>query len=619
MKTLHVAALLALIGAPLLAQSQETEPNDSPGTAQPVTRGSSVRATIAPFNQATAYRDQDYFVLSANAGDTIFVDVDADEFGSHMNMGLTVYASDGTTMLTSNNDWDGVDPHIEYVAPTTGRYYVLTGTSLETTPWVEVPYTINFFQVKCPTTLDPEPNNTAATATSATLGQTIHGRSCPGGDVDFYRFDLDPGTVEFKLALDPHEHPAFGSAVEITGRIALYAPDGTTEIGTAQSGATDSPSPSRIEYTVRTRGTYFLRATMYPGGIRYTYTITSRLMSGPVPGDPITTRADVAAYWHDDGAVFDRNGDIIVSDMNSKSWRISPGGAKTRVAADVEMPAGLAWDAEGNLLIVNAAAELSNPSTKGGVFKLSPSGQLTRFITDDRAVWDIAMARDGSLWLAAWFAKALLHYDGQGNLIAAYDVSAVTGSEGPRHLALGPSGDPYFSTVVDIYRLHDGRPERVIHYDRTPSPFLDIASFAFDVQGNIYVANAAAGVINLHDGTGRWLQTISYEPTAPTRAIFGRNPDGSTNARLYAIDSGKLIEFNPAGVRAPGLPLQFDKQQAQDPAVEQAVTDLLKGGVLSDAQRRHLDQRGNQNGRYDVGDLRALLIRAGTISASRTH
>src|SRR5438045_3042079 len=181
MKTLHVAALLALIGAPLLAQAQETEPNDSPAPAQPVTRGSSVRASMAPFNQATASRDQDYFVLSANAGDTIFVDVDADEFGSHMNMGLTVYASDGTTMLTSNNDWDGVDPHIEYVAPTTGRYYVLTGTSLETTPWVEVPYTINFIQVKCPTTLDPEPNNTSVPATSATLGQTTNGTSHPRG------------------------------------------------------------------------------------------------------------------------------------------------------------------------------------------------------------------------------------------------------------------------------------------------------------------------------------------------------------------------------------------------------------------------------------------------------
>src|SRR5207237_8939061 len=122
-------------------------------------------------------------------------------------------------------------------------------------------------------------------------------------------------------------------------------------------------------------------------------------MSGPVAGDPITTRADVAAYCHDDGAVFDRNGDSIVSELNSKIWRIAPGGAKTRVAADVEIPAGLAWDAEGNLLIVNASGEFSNASTKGGVFKLSPTGQLTRFITDDRANWAIAMASVGRLGL----------------------------------------------------------------------------------------------------------------------------------------------------------------------------------------------------------------------------
>jgi hypothetical protein len=48
--------------------------------------------------------------------------------------------------------------------------------------------------------------------------------------------------------------------------------------------------------------------------------------------------------------------------------------------------------------------------------------------------------------------------------------------------------------------------------------------------------------------------------------------------------------------------------------VADAVTDLLKGGVLTDAQRTDLDQRGNKNGRYDVGDLRALLLRTGTLS-----
>ncbi|HWC75723.1 MAG TPA: PPC domain-containing protein, partial [Gemmatimonadales bacterium] len=314
---LSIGAAPFIGAAPLIAQTiQEREPNDSPATADTVTRGSTVQATIAPYNQATGYRDVDYYLLTAKAGDTIFVDIDANEFGTHMNMGLVLYAADGTTMLAYNNDWDGVDPHIEYVATATGPYYVAAGTSLETTPWGNpAPYTIHFYQVKCPTDLDPEPNDTAATATGATLGQTIHGRSCPAGDVDFYKFQLDPGTVEFNFAMDPHERPTFGSAGEIIGWITLYGPDGRTQLATTGGHGDADHSPSRIEYTVRTRGTYYLSAHMWPGGIRYTYSISSRLMSGPVAGDPITVRAEIGnGYWHDDGAVVDRNGDILVSD-----------------------------------------------------------------------------------------------------------------------------------------------------------------------------------------------------------------------------------------------------------------------------------------------------------------
>jgi streptogramin lyase len=254
--------------------------------------------------------------------------------------------------------------------------------------------------------------------------------------------------------------------------------------------------------------------------------------------------------------------------------------------------------------------------TDGGVFKLSPSGQLTRFITDKRATGAIAMARDGSVWLGAdWPTMALLHYDAQGKLIAAHDLSSISAGGGPHHVALGPSGDPYFSNYQNLYRFRAGSAERLIHYESTDSHQTEIGSFAFDVQGNIYIPNQPAGVVNLHDGTGKWLATIAYQPNAPSRVFFGRNADGSTNARLFAIDGNQLIELDPAGARAGGLPVQFEPQQVQEEAtVADAVTDLLKGGVLTAAQRTDLDQRGNKNGRYDVGDLRALLIRSGILT-----
>ncbi len=90
-----IGAVLA--AAPLY--SQENEPNDAPATATPVERGTSRRATISPYDQVTGNRDFDYWKITANAGETIFVDIDANEFGSPMDMGLVLYGSDGTTLL----------------------------------------------------------------------------------------------------------------------------------------------------------------------------------------------------------------------------------------------------------------------------------------------------------------------------------------------------------------------------------------------------------------------------------------------------------------------------------------------------------------------------------------
>ena len=617
MRAGRVFAALLLGWLPLaeqaLAQTQETEPNDSPATAQTAVRGTSVKATISPYVQETGYRDFDYWKITANAGDTIFVDIDADEFGSKMDMGISLLASDGTTFLAGNSEWDGMDPHLEYVATTTGTYYVAAGTSLTTTPWgSSQPYTIHFFKVTCPAN-DAEPNDTPQTATPAAVGQTMHASSCPGTDVDFFRFELEPGTYEWNFVMDPHERPAFGSAAYIEGWIVLYAADGKTEIAkTLREDPLD-----RIEYTVTTPGTYYIAAEIWPGGIRYTYTLSSRQVSGPAPGDPVTTRAEIA-NWGIKGAAVAANGDVWLTSWDHHGIRrITPQGTASDVALSIEAPRGIAFDAAGNLLIVNVY-----PTSEMGVLSLSPTGALSRLITDSRVGGGIAVGRDGSIWLTSstWL---LLRYDRQGAFVAAYDVAAATdGHDRPRDVAMAPSGELYFATRRDLYRLRDGQAERVVHYDPmityNPTPD-DVGAFAFDVQGNIYIPNGAAGVVNLHDATGKWLETFSYQPAAPERIFFGRNADGATNGRLYAVDQNKLIEFNAAGVRAPGFPVQ-PPQASQDPSTPttaQAIAELLKPGSLSAAQLTLLDQQGNKNGRYDVGDLRALLIRAGVLAASQ--
>ena len=101
----------------------------------------------------------------------------------------------------------------------------------------------------------------------------------------------------------------------------------------------------------------------------------------------------------------------------------------------------------------------------------------------------------------------------------------------------------------------------------------------------------------------------------PTALAFGRNSDGTPNRRLFFID-GHLGEARP-GLATLGevKPGSIDIPGGRDPiASERAMRELLHpGSVLTPEERAALDASGNRNGRYDIGDVRLLLIRAGAV------
>lgn len=89
---------------------------------------------------------------------------------------------------------------------------------------------------------------------------------------------------------------------------------------------------------------------------------------------------------------------------------------------------------------------------------------------------------------------------------------------------------------------------------------------AFDVDGYLYVADGYLNRVTLFDPSG----AVVYDPFAlmhlagPLNLAFGREADGTTNARLFAANFGysmepeyseAIVEFNPSGIRAPGWPL----------------------------------------------------------------
>jgi hypothetical protein len=96
----------------------ESEPNDSIPAADPIALGDAVAGLVSP------EFDVDYFGIDLAAGTTLVLDVDAAQYGSSLDPILGLFDRDSLTMLAFSDDWDGLDSHIEFTIPVTGRYFV---------------------------------------------------------------------------------------------------------------------------------------------------------------------------------------------------------------------------------------------------------------------------------------------------------------------------------------------------------------------------------------------------------------------------------------------------------------------------------------------------------------
>ena len=563
----------------------ETEPNNSPQTADSIALGDRATGIVNPEH------DLDVWFVDLTAGQYFSVDVDAKDIGSLLDPVLELLAPDGTTSLAFNDDFDGFDSRISYRIPISGRYYVAI-RAFGDIGFPSLTYAINFGTVTCGAVgTEQEPNDGPGTATPLAIGESGSGDVCahddnPAGDVDYWAFTGQAGTA-VELDVDVVELGIFADP-----SIALYASDGTTRL--AFNDNADGPD-SRLQYAFTTTGTYYATvATLTdPGGNPFPYTLHLRAIAAG-PGDPITVRADGLGLPL--GLAAGSTGELFVGDLTgNRVVRISDQGAVTTFAAGIQSPLGLAFDGFGHLLVV---------SNEGVVYRVTPQGQATPFITDAGIPFWVAVAPDGRIWLTDLSDRSLRRYSPTGQFETRFDAIEI-GGFGPGPLAIGPSGEPYFSNGTEIWKLVNGDPQRVFG-----NPFV-IWGVAFDVAGNLYAPAPAAGRMTLFDPTGTPLaDPFAVGPDAPQVVAFGRDATGATVARLFATDPqiGRLFEVNPAGVALRGLPAGY-VPLAFTPAV--AAASLLGAGTLSAADSQHLDALGNHNGRYDVGDLQAYIRTVG--------
>lgn len=579
------AATVAATFATIIAES---EPNNTAPTADSAALGDQATGVVNPAH------DQDTWFVDLVAGQFLSLDVDAQVIGSPLDAVLVLFAPNGTTVLASNDDFDGPDPRVSFRVPASGRYFVAIVAFGGMAGSPEQRYAINFGLVVCAGAgTEREPNDTPGTATPIAVSDSGSGENCatdanPAGDLDYWVFTAQAGTT---LELDVD---AAARGLLVDPFLSLYANDGVTRLAFNDQG--DGADP-RLRYPIATTGTYYAVVTAIAdlGATNpFPYTLHVRALT-PGPGDPTAVRA--AGLSIPLGLAVGGTGDLFVGELvGNRVVRISGQGAVTTFAG-IPSPLGLAFDASGHLLVA---------SNDGAVYRVTPEGQATRFITDAGIPFWIAVAADGRIWLTDLSDRSLRRYSPAGAFETRFDGIAIGGS-GPGPLVIGPGGVPYVSNGTEIWRLVNGQLERV---------FGDAAlvwAFAFDVAGNIYAPMPTRGRIKLFDATG----TAAADPfalgvDAPQVVAFGRDATGATVARLFATDpiAGRVIEVNPAGVAHPGLPAGARPRPFP---VEVAALALLGGGGLSAAELQYLDALGNHNGRYDVGDLEAYLRTVGDL------
>ncbi|UCF19033.1 MAG: DVUA0089 family protein [Gemmatimonadota bacterium] len=506
----------------------ESEPNDGPASADAVSLGDQGTGDVDPSG------DIDYWIFSAAAGDILDIDVDASQVGSPLDPMLELFASDGVTSLAFNDDYDDLDSRIQYTVQAAGNYYMaISGFSDMGGPGYF--YSINFNLLVCDDSgyLETEPNNEAGSADAVNLGDVATGVMCATGDVDYWSFSAPAGTT---LDIDVDAW-AVGSSLD--SFLELFDSDGVTSLA---SNDDFDGLDSRIQYTVQATGTYFIAISDLGGrgGPDFFYAINFRTLV-PGPGDPTTVFA--SGFDAPAGLAFDRAGNLFVADLFLEQlWRVTPDGSASVFATGIPGPLGIAFDGFGDLLVAG---------NDGIVYKVSDTGVSTAFLTQVDCPFWIATGPDGSIWVSDICADRIFRFDAFGALQEGFDVSSVGGVS---FLAFSPAGELHFSNSFAnaVFKLVAGQPQLVFTGDQ----FLE--GFAFDVNGNLYVPNEIRGRVILYGADGTVLEDpFALTVQSPVALAFGRDADGTTNARLFATDfgAGAIVEMNPAGISAPGWPV----------------------------------------------------------------
>lgn len=399
-----------------------------------------------------------------------------------------------------------------------------------------------------------EPNNVAAVATNANFGDTLVGNLASLQDVDFFSVDIPAGTL---LKLRTRDSDYF--------IVFFYDSDGRT-ILTGLGG--DSPNepdyPKRFPIT--RSGRYFVAVHprnnhewTTPPGAGYWVTIDGDpLTLGP--GDPATPYvSDSSAPYGADALAAGSAADLYV--LHGRAYLTHMNAAREFTALDDRLSASqIAVDGFGNVL-----ARGWVPGGQSLLLRVTPSAERSVFTAEpmEGSFNGLTIGPDGDVWTGVVLrpfslgggAPWLWRLDPFGILKDSINVAAVWTV---MQLAFSPSGNLHMTTETGVYKLVNHELQLVIP-PRLGGYYRDLV---FDRDGYLYLTIPAgdSSRIALFDPEYRQVN----DPFAFVYSLgmaFGTSANGAMTSRLFvtqAASPGRIVELNPAGIRAPGFRIGVD-------------------------------------------------------------
>ena len=271
-------------------QGEESEPNDTFGTADALT-GTEGRIKATLYNGLpTPGTDTDFFSFTAPAGSKVYAATMTSGTGGGTDSILAVIDTDGSTVLELDDEdgsFGGSSSSIAGTTLTAGGTYYLRVTNFSTTAPI-APYDLYFAVRSVAPTAETEPNNNG-TPQAMPASEYVSGSVNPVADTDTFSFSATAGeTIFLSLDLDPER-----DVTTFNGRIGLGLFGTPTQfLVTSDGGTFDTIDSEAFFMTVETTGTYQVYVDSQVaggGGPTATYNFNVSHITPPTPTCASTT------------------------------------------------------------------------------------------------------------------------------------------------------------------------------------------------------------------------------------------------------------------------------------------------------------------------------------------